>query len=87
MPQERGEEGVSCILRSRSKRTERARRCWVLLSRFCAGFDTRSPSSGSECDPTLQQGGGILTLVLLLSLGLWALIWGAVSLLAAYEMR
>ena len=59
----------------------------VLLSRFCAGFDTRSPSSGSECDPTLQQGGGILTLVLLLSLGLWALIWGAVSLLAAYEMR
>ena len=40
-----------------------------------------SPRSGGEPTPGPTRGGPIL--VLLLSLGLWALIWAAFSLLAA----
>jgi hypothetical protein len=41
----------------------------------------RSLSSDSQGDPTLRLSRGeTLILVLLLSLGLWALIWGALSL-------
>jgi hypothetical protein len=47
-----------------------------------------SSSSCSECDLALRLSRGeTLILVLLVSLGLWALIWGAVSLLAACELR
>jgi hypothetical protein len=43
-----------------------------------------SLSSNSQGDPALRLSRGeTLILVLLLSLGLWALIWGAISLLAA----
>ena len=43
-----------------------------------------SASRRSECDPVLTLSRGeTLILVLMLSLGLWALIWGALSLLAA----
>jgi hypothetical protein len=42
-----------------------------------------SPSAGSEGEPTLELSRGeTLILVVLLSLGLWALIWGGVSLWA-----
>jgi hypothetical protein len=46
------------------------------------------PSSGLECEPTLRLSRGeTLILVLSLSLGLWALIWAAVSILGAFELR
>lgn len=46
-----------------------------------------SPSR-SECEPTLPLSRGeTLILVLLLSLGLWALIWAGVSILGAYGLR
>jgi hypothetical protein len=48
----------------------------------------RSLSSDSQGDPTLRLSRGeTLVLVLLVSLGLWALIWGAVSVLAACGPR
>jgi len=51
---------------------------------FCGGRDELSPSSRAESDPTLRLNRGETPIfVLLLSLGLWALIWGVVSLLAA----
>ena len=47
-----------------------------------------SPSSRSECESSLQLSRGeTLILVLLLSLGLWALIWAGVSILGAYGLR
>jgi hypothetical protein len=47
-----------------------------------------SPSLRSETGATLRLSRGeMLILVLLLSLGLWALIWGAISLLAAFGLR
>ena len=48
----------------------------------------QSPSSRLECQSTLQLSRGeTLVFVLLLSLGLWALIWAAVSLLGADGLR
>ena len=47
---------------------------------------SRPDSSGREPSPLLS-GGGEPILVLLLSLGLWALIWATFSLLAACLMR
>jgi hypothetical protein len=43
-----------------------------------------SPWSGSECEPTrwAERGEALISAVLL-SLGLWALVWAAISLLAA----
>jgi hypothetical protein len=47
-----------------------------------------SPSLRSEPDATLRLSRGeTLILVLLLSLGLWALIWGGVSVLGACGLR
>jgi hypothetical protein len=47
-----------------------------------------SPSSRLECELSLRLiPGDTLILVLLLSLGLWALIWAVVSLFAAWELR
>jgi hypothetical protein len=52
----------------------------ALLARFLEGRPA-PPASGSECNLSLQLSRGeTLVLVLLLSLGLWALIWGALSL-------
>jgi len=48
------------------------------------------PSSSSQivCGPTLELSRGeALILVLLLSLGLWAALWGALSLLAQCGLR
>ena len=57
---------------------------WLSSAAFWRIWQGRSLSSNSQGDPILQLSRGeTLTLVLLLSLGLWALIWGAVSLLAA----
>jgi hypothetical protein len=45
-------------------------------------------SSGSECEPTLRLSRReTLMLVLSLSLGLWALIWAAVSMLGVFGLR
>jgi len=50
--------------------------------------ESSSPSAYSGSKPTLRLSPGeALTLVLLFSLGLWALIWAAVSLLAVYGLR
>jgi hypothetical protein len=47
-----------------------------------------SPFPRSECEPVRGFGRGeTLVLVLLLSFGLWALIWAAVSLVAVYGLR
>ena len=54
---------------------------WVCPSASWRGRHGPSSSSRSEDEPTpWLSRGEALTLVLLLSLGLWALIWGAVSL-------
>ena len=50
----------------------------------CGGRHGLSPSRRSECEFAFGAGRGqTLVLVLLVSLGLWAMIWGAVSLLGA----
>jgi len=60
----------------------------LLRRRFLQGSHEPSPSSRSESHSTLQLSRGeTLILVLLLSLGMWALIWGAVSVLAACGLR
>jgi hypothetical protein len=47
-----------------------------------------SPFLRPECEPARAFGRGeTLVFVLLLSFGLWALIWGAVSVLGAYGLR
>jgi len=46
-----------------------------------------SSSLHSETGALRFSRGETLILVLLLSLGLWALIWGAISLLAAFGLR
>jgi hypothetical protein len=47
-----------------------------------------SPFPRPGCEPARGFGRGeTLVFVLLLSFGLWALIWGAVSLLGAYGLR
>jgi hypothetical protein len=61
---------------------------WVHRAAFCEVRHEPSPSSRAESDPTLRLNRGeTLIFVLLLSLGLWALIWGAVSVLAACGLR
>jgi hypothetical protein len=56
---------------------------WLGSAAAC-GIRRRAPlACRSEGEPTLTLSGGeTLLLVLLPSLGLWGLIWGAVSLLA-----
>ena len=54
---------------------------WVCPSASWWGRHGAPSSASSEYEPTpWPSRGEALTLVLLLSLGLWALIWGAVSL-------
>jgi hypothetical protein len=54
----------------------------------CGAADGPSPFPRSECEPARSFGGGeTLVLVVLLSFGLWALIWAAVSLLGVYGLR
>jgi hypothetical protein len=62
---------------------------WVFSAATCRVRHGPSPASHAECDPILLRlsRGETLILVLLLSLGLWALIWGAVSLLAACGLQ
>jgi len=55
---------------------------------FCRVSHEPSSSAISGSEPTHRLSPGeALTLVLLLSLGLWVLIWAAVSLLAVYGLR
>jgi hypothetical protein len=72
------------FLRSWEKRLERKsafeRACFFACGR---GSHGSSSSAYSGREPTLRLSPGeALILVLLFSLGLWVLIWGAVSLLA-----
>ena len=61
---------------------------WAYSAASCKVRNGPSPSPRLERDAALQLNRGeTLILVLLLSLGLWALIWGVVSLLAACELR
>ena len=61
---------------------------WVYSAASRRVRQESSPAARAECDLTLRLSRGeTLVLVLLVSLGLWALIWGAVSLLAACELR
>jgi len=66
-------------------RTTTSQPVYSAASRRARHEASRSP--GSEYDPTLLSRGETLILVVLLSLGLWALVWGTVSLLVAYELR
>ncbi len=61
---------------------------WVCSA--AAGWPRDEPSrrSAASVKPTRRLSrGGALRFVVLLSLGLWALIWAALSLLAAYGLR
>jgi len=56
---------------------------WVYSA--TAGWVSHQPRCG--CEPTRQLSpGAALMLVLLLSLGLWVMIWAALSLLASYRL-
>jgi nitrate reductase NapE component len=60
----------------------------VCSAASCGSGDGPSPFPRSECEPARGFGRGeTLVFVLLLSFGLWALIWGAVSLVGAYGLR
>ena len=60
---------------------------WVLLRHFSAGFSTPIAllAIGMRSNPPAER--RALILVIVLSLGAWALIWEAVCLLATYWLR
>ena len=61
---------------------------WACPAGSCGIRHGALPSRRSDGEPTLTLSRGeTLILVLLLSLGLWGLIWGAVSLLAMCGLR
>jgi hypothetical protein len=61
---------------------------WVYPVASCAVRHGPLPSSTPECDPTPRLNRGeTLLLVLLLSLGVWALIWAGISLFGADGLR
>jgi hypothetical protein len=58
---------------------------WACPAASCGVRQGPSPSPRSEHDPILTLSRGeTLILVLILSLGFWALIWAGVSLFGAY---
>ena len=60
----------------------------VCSAASCGAAHGPSPFPRSEREPGRGFGRGeTLVFVLLLSFGLWALIWGAVSLLGAYGLH
>jgi hypothetical protein len=81
--------GVRGFLRSWEEQLDRKaafQRVWSFAS--CRGSHEPSSSAYSGREPALRLSPGeALTLVLLFSLGLWVLIWAAVSLLAVYGLR
>jgi nitrate reductase NapE component len=61
---------------------------WVYPVASCSVRHGPLPSCDAECEPARGFGRGeTLVLVLLLSFGLWALIWAGVSVLGAYGLR
>jgi nitrate reductase NapE component len=61
---------------------------YVYSAASCRMWHWPSSSSRSRSEPAHRLNrGDTLIFVLLLSFGLWALIWGAVSLLGAYGLR
>jgi hypothetical protein len=83
-PQEWGAEGRCLSGRVGEQMDSKRSSQWLSSAAPWRVWHGRSLSSDSQGNPTLQLSRReTMTLVLLLSLGLWALIWGAVFLLAA----